>query len=130
MDWNPDFSRRARGFPVYAALRSLGRSGVEDLVDRCCAHARRFAEALDQEPGVEVLNDVVLNQVLVRFLDPGGDHDARTRAVVGAVQEDGICWLGGTTWQGKAAMRISVSNWSTTEEDVERSIAAILRAAH
>ena len=130
MDWNPDFSRRARGFPVYAALRSLGRSGVTDLVDRCCAHARRFAEALAQEPGVEVLNEVVLNQVLVRFLDPGGDHDARTRAVVKAVQEDGTCWLGGTTWQGKAAMRISVSNWSTTAEDVDRSVAAILRAAN
>jgi glutamate/tyrosine decarboxylase-like PLP-dependent enzyme len=130
MDWNPDFSRRARGFAVYAALRSLGRSGVEDLVDRCCAHARRFAGALDQEPGVEVLNDVVLNQVLVRFLDPGGDHDGRTRAVVKAVQEDGTCWLGGTVWQGKAAMRISVSNWSTTAEDVDRSIVAILQGAH
>jgi glutamate/tyrosine decarboxylase-like PLP-dependent enzyme len=130
MDWTPDFSRRARGFPVYAALRSLGRSGVADLVDRCCAHARRFAEALAREPGVEVLNDVVLNQVLVRFLDPGGDHDARTRAVVKAVQEDGTCWLGGTTWRGGAAMRISVSNWSTTEEDVDRSVAAILHAAN
>jgi glutamate/tyrosine decarboxylase-like PLP-dependent enzyme len=130
MDWNPDFSRRARGFPVYAALRSLGRSGVTDLVDRCCAYARRFAEALAQEPGVEVLNEVVLNQVLVRFLDPGGDHDARTRAVVKAVQEDGTCWLGGTLWQGKAAMRISVSNWSTTAEDVDRSVAAIQRAAN
>ena len=130
MDWNPEFSRRARGFPVYAALRSLGRSGVTDLVDRCCAHARRFAEAFVREPGVEVLNDVVLNQVLVRFVDPGGDHDARTRAVVKEVQEDGTCWLGGTTWQGKAAMRISVSNWSTTTEDVERSVAAILRAAN
>jgi glutamate/tyrosine decarboxylase-like PLP-dependent enzyme len=130
MDWNPDFSRRARGFAVYAAIRSLGRSGVADLVERCCAHARRFAEALGREPGIEVLNDVVLNQVLVRFLDPGEDHDARTRAVVKAVQEEGTCWLGGTTWQGKAAMRISVSNWSTTTEDVDRSVAAILRAAN
>jgi glutamate/tyrosine decarboxylase-like PLP-dependent enzyme len=130
MDWNPDFSRRARGFAVYAALRSLGRSGVADLVERCCAHARRFAEALAEEPGIEVLNDVVLNQVLVRFLDPHRDHAARTRAVVKAVQEDGTCWLGGTTWQGKAAMRISVSNWSTTAEDVDRSVAAILRAAN
>jgi glutamate/tyrosine decarboxylase-like PLP-dependent enzyme len=129
MDWNPDFSRRARGFPVYAAIRSLGRSGTADLVDRCCAHARRFAEALAQEPGAELLNEVVLNQVLVRFLDASRDHDARTRAVVQAVQEDGTCWLGGTTWQGKAAMRISVSNWSTTTEDVDRSIAAILHAA-
>jgi glutamate/tyrosine decarboxylase-like PLP-dependent enzyme len=130
MDWNPDFSRRARGFAVYAALRSLGRSGVADLVERCCAHARRFAEALAEEPGIEVLNDVVLNQVLVRFLDPHRDHAARTRAVVKAVQEDGTCWLGGTTWQGKAAMRISVSNWSTTAEDIDRSVAAILRAAN
>jgi glutamate/tyrosine decarboxylase-like PLP-dependent enzyme len=129
LDWNPEASRRARGFPVYAAIRSLGRSGVADLVDRCCAHARRFAEALAQEPGVEVLNEVVLNQVLVRFLDAGGDHDARTRAVVKAVQDDGTCWLGGTTWQGKAAMRISVSNWSTTTEDIDRSVEAILRVA-
>jgi glutamate/tyrosine decarboxylase-like PLP-dependent enzyme len=129
-DWNPEASRRARGFPVYAAIRSLGRSGIADLVDRCCAHARRFAEALAQEPGVEVLGEVVLNQVLVRFLDAAsGDHDARTHAVVKAVQEDGTCWLGGTIWQGKAAMRISVSNWSTTTQDVDRSIEAILRAA-
>jgi glutamate/tyrosine decarboxylase-like PLP-dependent enzyme len=129
LDWNPEASRRARGFPIYAAIRSLGRSGVADLVDRCCAHARRFAEELAREPGVEVLADVVLNQVLVRFLDPGGDHDARTRAIVTAVQEDGTCWLSGTTWQGQAAMRISVSNWSTTTEDVDSSVAAILRAA-
>ena len=129
LDWNPEASRRARGFPVYAAIRSLGRSGIADLVDRCCAHARRFAEALVQEPAVEVLNEVVLNQVLVRFLDAGGDHDARTRAVVKAVQDDGTCWLGGTTWRGEAAMRISVSNWSTTTDDVDRSVEAILRAA-
>ena len=129
LDWNPEFSRRARGFAVYAALRSLGRSGVADLVNRCCAHGRRFADAFTQVPGIEVLNDVVLNQVLVRFLDPGGDHDVHTRAIIRAVQEDGTCWLGGTTWQGKAAMRISVSNWSTTTQDVDRSVAAILRAA-
>jgi glutamate/tyrosine decarboxylase-like PLP-dependent enzyme len=125
VDWTPEFSRRARGFPVYAALRSLGRSGVAELVERCCAHARRFAERLEAEDGVEVLNDVVLNQVLVRFRD---DDDV-TRAVVLAVQEDGTCWLGGTTWQGRAAMRISVSNWRTTAEDVERSADAILRLA-
>jgi glutamate/tyrosine decarboxylase-like PLP-dependent enzyme len=129
LDWNPEASRRARGFPVYAAIRSLGRSGVADLVDRCCAHARRFAETLAQEPTIGVLNEVVLNQVLVRFLDAGGDHDARTRAVVKAVQDDGTCWLGGTTWQGKAAMRISVCNWSTTVDDVDRSVEAIVRAA-
>jgi glutamate/tyrosine decarboxylase-like PLP-dependent enzyme len=129
MDWTPEFSRRARGFTVYAALRSLGRTGVAELVDGCCTHARRFAERLGREPGVEVLNDVVLNQVLVRFLDPGGDHDARTAAVVRRVQDDGVLWLGGTTWQGMGAMRISVSNWSTTPEDVDRSVDAILRAA-
>ena len=134
----PEASRRARGLPIWAALRSLGRGGVAELVDRCCRHARRFADILGQAPGVEVLNEVVLNQVLVRFPDPdGGDHDARTRAVVRRVQDDGTCWLGGTTWpsstrQGRspmAAMRISVSNWSTTEADVDRSIEAILRAA-
>jgi glutamate/tyrosine decarboxylase-like PLP-dependent enzyme len=130
VDWTPEFSRRARGFTVYAAIRSLGRIGVADLVDRCCAHARRFGEALAEAQGVEVLNEVVLNQVLVRFLDPGGDHDALTQAVVDAVQQDGTCWLGATTWHGMRAMRISVSNWSTSDDDVERSIEAILRAAH
>jgi glutamate/tyrosine decarboxylase-like PLP-dependent enzyme len=124
MDWNPEFSRRARGFPVYAAIRSLGRSGIAELVERCCAHARRFGEALDEARGVNVLNEVVLNQVLVRFGD-----DERTRAVIDAVQEDGTCWLSGTTWHGQAAMRISVSNWSTSEDDVDRSLEAILRAA-
>ncbi len=128
VDYTPEASRRARGFPMYAALRSLGRSGIADLVDRCCAHARRFADLLSAAPGVEVLNDVVLNQVLVRFLDPSGQHDDRTRAVVAAVQRDGTCWLGGTVWQGRAAMRISVSNWSTTADDVDRSAEAILRA--
>jgi glutamate/tyrosine decarboxylase-like PLP-dependent enzyme len=122
MDWNPEFSRRARGFAVYAAIRSLGRSGVAEMVERCCAHARRFAETLADTPGVEVLNDVVLNQVLVRF----ENDDATTRAVIEGVQQDGTCWLSGTTWKGNAAMRISVSNWSTTEEDVDRSAAAIL----
>jgi glutamate/tyrosine decarboxylase-like PLP-dependent enzyme len=126
--FTPEFSRRARGFPVWAALRSLGRSGVAAMVERCCAHARRFAGALGAAPGVEVLNEVVLNQVLVRFPDPGGDHDARTREVVRRVQAGGTLWLSGTTWHGMAAMRISVSNWSTTGDDVDRSVAAILEA--
>jgi glutamate/tyrosine decarboxylase-like PLP-dependent enzyme len=129
LDWNPEFSRRARGFPVYAAIRSLGRFGVADLVDRCCAHALRFGEALAAVPNAEVLNDVVLNQVLVRFLDDGGDHDGLTRDVIDAVQRDGVCWLSGTTWHGMAAMRISVSSWATTGEDVECSIESIKRAA-
>jgi glutamate/tyrosine decarboxylase-like PLP-dependent enzyme len=122
-DWVPEFSRRARGFTVYAALRHLGRRGVEAMIDRNCAQARQFAEILGRDPRVKILNDVVLNQVLVRF----GDDDATTRAVITRVQQEGTCWLAGTTWHGGAAMRISVSNWSTTAEDVERSAAAILR---
>jgi glutamate/tyrosine decarboxylase-like PLP-dependent enzyme len=127
--FTPEASRRARGFPVWAALRSLGRAGVAELVERCCRHARRFADTLAAAGGVEVLNEVVLNQVLVRFLDPGGDHDGRTREVIRRVQADGTLWAGGTTWHERAAMRISVSNWSTSDEDVDRSVAAILRAA-
>src|SRR5215211_7767953 len=111
------------------SARWAGRASPSTSTPGSRAHARRFAEALAREPGVEVLADVVLNQVLVRFLDPGGDHDTRTRAVVEAVRGAGTCWLGGTTWQGKAAMRISVSNWSTTTGDVDRSVAAILRSA-
>ncbi len=132
VDWNPEFSRRARGVPVYAALASLGRSGIAEIVERCCGHARRFAELLAAEPGVVVLNDVVLNQVLVRFLAPSHrdeDHDARTRAVIAAVQQDGTCWLGGSTWRNQAVMRISVSNYATTEDDVSISVASILAAA-
>jgi len=117
----PESSRRARGLAVWAALRTLGRSGVADLVDRCCALARRFAEQLAAVPGVEVLNDVVLNQVVVRF----GDSDDTTRRVIAAAQADGTAWFGGTVWRGVAAARISVSNWSTTEADVDRSVAAI-----
>ncbi|HEY1711930.1 MAG TPA: aminotransferase class V-fold PLP-dependent enzyme [Solirubrobacteraceae bacterium] len=129
LEWNPEFSRRARGFPVYAAIRSLGRSGIAELIERCCAHARRFAEALSEVAGIEVLNDVVLNQVLVRFSSEDGDDDAHTDAVIETVQRDGTCWLSGTTWQGMRAMRISVSSHATTTEDVDRSIEAILRAA-
>ena len=127
-NWVPESSRRARGFAVYAALRALGRSGVAELVERCCRLARRMADRLRAAPGLEVLNDVVLNQVLVRVEPPGGaDADAFIREVIRRVQADGTCWLGGTTWQGRSAMRISVSNWSTTETDVDRSVDAILR---
>jgi glutamate/tyrosine decarboxylase-like PLP-dependent enzyme len=124
MDHVPESSRRARAIPVYAALRSLGRSGLAQLVDRCCAHARRLAAALEEMDGADVLNDVVLNQVLVRF----DDDDAITRAVVEGVQRDGEAWLGGTVWQGRAAARVSFSNWSTTDEDVDRTAAALERA--
>jgi len=128
MDWTPESSRRARGFVVYAALRSLGRSGVADLIDRCCRLARRFADRLRQEPAIRILNEVVLNQVLVRVVPVAGDADAATRDALRAVQEERICWLGGSRWHGMDAMRISVSNWSTTDEDVDRSADSILRA--
>jgi glutamate/tyrosine decarboxylase-like PLP-dependent enzyme len=132
-NWVPESSRRARGFAVYAGLRSLGRDGLAAMLEGTAAIARRMADALRREPGVAVLNDVVLNQVLVRFEPPGGGDgeaaDSFTRAVIAAVQADGTCWLGGTTWHGMAAMRISVSNWSTTEADADRSVEAILRCA-
>ena len=128
-------SRRARAFPIYAALRELGREGLAELIEQCCHLATRMAGGLRDAPGTAVLNDVVLNQVLVRFAPPGGadptapdaDADAFTREVIAAVQADGTCWLGGTTWHGMAAMRISVSNWSTTEADADLSVAAIRR---
>jgi len=128
MDWTPESSRRARGFAVYAALRSLGRSGVEDLVDRCCRLARRFADRLREEPSIQILNDVVLNQVLVRVVPATGDADVATRDALRRIQDERICWLGGSRWHGLDAMRISVSNWSTTEEDIDRSADSILRA--
>jgi glutamate/tyrosine decarboxylase-like PLP-dependent enzyme len=122
-DYTPELSRRARGVDIWAALRTLGRSGVADLIERTCAHARRFAEGL-AAVGYNVLNEVVLNQVLVAFGDA-----ATTQRVISAVQQDGTCWCGGTTWQGHAAMRISVCSWATTSEDVERSLAAIVKAS-
>ena len=121
--YTPDFSRRGRGVEVWAALRALGKSGVAELVDRSCRHAWRFAAALE-EAGFEILADVVLNQVLVGF----GDAE-RTARVIAAIQADGTCWCGGTVWHGRPAMRISVSSWATTDDDVERSIDAIVRAA-
>ena len=122
-DFTPELSRRARGVDIWAALRSLGRSGVSEMVERSCRHARRFAEALSAA-GYEILNDVVLNQVLVSFGDPETTH-----RVIAGVQEDGTCWCGGTVWQGRTAMRISVIGWGTSDDDVERSIAAMLRVA-
>jgi glutamate/tyrosine decarboxylase-like PLP-dependent enzyme len=121
--YTPELSRRARGVEVWAALRSLGRSGLADLIERNCQHAARFAAGLSQA-GYQVLNDVVLNQVLVSF----GDAET-TRRVIAGIQADGTCWCGGTVWQGQTAMRISVSSWATTETDVERSLAAMLQVA-
>jgi glutamate/tyrosine decarboxylase-like PLP-dependent enzyme len=116
-------SRRARGVDIWAALRSLGRSGLSELVERNCRQARRFAEGLSAA-GFEILNDVVLNQVLVSF----GDSET-TKRVVSEIQSDGTCWCGETVWHGRAAMRISVSSWATTDADVERSLDAMVRLA-
>jgi glutamate/tyrosine decarboxylase-like PLP-dependent enzyme len=124
MDWVPEFSRRARGFPVYAALRSLGRSGLVDLVERCCGAASRFAEAIAGLDGVELLNDVVLNQVLFRF-----ETDERTDEVLAEVQREGRIWLSGTTWDGRKAVRLSVSNWQTGDEEIELAVDAFRTAA-
>jgi glutamate/tyrosine decarboxylase-like PLP-dependent enzyme len=125
LDWTPQFSQRARGVPLYAALRSLGRTGLTKLIDDCCDHAEQMAARLAEADGVEVLNDVVLNQVLVRF----DDDDEATNRVIDRTQEDGTCWVGGSTYRGKTVMRISVVGWQTTAEDIERSAEAILAAA-
>jgi glutamate/tyrosine decarboxylase-like PLP-dependent enzyme len=122
MDWAPESSRRARSLPLYALIRSLGRDGIADMVRRNCALARRMAERLAAEPGIQILNDVVLNQVLVQFRD-----DETTLRVIAKVQAEGTCWAGGAFRQGKQAMRISVSNWSTTEADIDQSADAIIR---
>jgi glutamate/tyrosine decarboxylase-like PLP-dependent enzyme len=122
-DYTPELSRRARGVEVWAALRTLGREGIVDLIARTCSHARRFAQGLDAA-GYRILNDVVLNQVLVAFGDA-----ATTQRVIAALQAEGTCWCGATVWQGQTAMRISVSSWATTTTDVERSLDAMLRVA-
>jgi glutamate/tyrosine decarboxylase-like PLP-dependent enzyme len=122
-EYVPELSRRARGVDVWAALSSLGRSGVAEMIERNCRQATRFAAGL-REAGYEILADVVLNQVLVSFGD-----DETTRRVIAGIQSDGTCWCGGTVWQGRTAMRISVSSWATTDEDVELSLAAMIRVA-
>jgi glutamate/tyrosine decarboxylase-like PLP-dependent enzyme len=121
-DWAPESSRRSRALPLYALFRTLGATGIANIVNRNCALARRMADRLSRATGVSILNDVVLNQVLVRFTD-----DDTTQKVITAVQAEGTCWAGGARWQDKQAMRISVSNWSTTEADVDRSADAILQ---
>jgi glutamate/tyrosine decarboxylase-like PLP-dependent enzyme len=122
-DFTPELSRRARGVEVWAALRSLGQSGLSELIERTCRHARRFAQGFEAA-GYRVLNEVVLNQVLVSFGDA-----AMTNRVISQIQRDGTCWCGITVWQGQTAMRISVSSWATTDQDVERSLATMLRVA-
>lgn len=127
MDWTPEASRRARGNAVYAALRSLGRTGLAEMIDRCCACARAFAGGVRSEPGIDVLNDVVLNQVLLRFRSEAGTNV--TREVTRTIQQSGVLWAGGTMMRGEPALRVSVSGWKTTQTDVDRSVATIL-AAH
>ena len=122
-DFTPESSRRMRGAEIWAAIRSLGRQGIADLIERNCTHARRFAAGL-RDAGFNVLNDVTLNQVLVSFGD-----DKRTAKTIAGIQADGTCWCGATQWQGQAAMRVSVSSWATTKADVERSLEAIIRIA-
>ncbi|MFL5981870.1 MAG: pyridoxal phosphate-dependent decarboxylase family protein [Gaiellaceae bacterium] len=127
VDWVPEFSRRARGFAVYAALRSLGRNGLAELIERTCDCARQFADGIAELPGVELLNDVVLNQVLFRFAT-----DEQTDDVLRRVQDAGDVWMSGTTWDGGRAIRVSVSNWQTTDDEIElalRSFRAALQPA-
>jgi glutamate/tyrosine decarboxylase-like PLP-dependent enzyme len=124
VDWVPEFSRRARGFAVYAALRSLGRSGVAELVERCCDCATRFAEGLASVNGAELLNEVVLNQVLFRF-----ETDERTDAILQRVQEEGAVWMSGTTWDGRKAIRLSVSNWQTGDAEIDLALERFAAAA-
>jgi len=133
IDWNPDWSRRARGFPTYAALRQLGRSGVADLVDRCCRHARALVRGMGALPGAEVVWEPQINQGLVRFLNPApesteADHDQHTDAVIEAIARTREAFFTGTTWRGRRAMRVSVCGWQTSEADVERSVAAARQA--
>jgi glutamate/tyrosine decarboxylase-like PLP-dependent enzyme len=123
MEYTPEMSRRVRGAEVWAALRSLGSSGLAEMLEDACRHAARFAEGLSAS-GYQILNEVVLNQVLVSFGEP-----EKTQRVIRAIQEDGTSWCGGTVWQGKTAMRISVSSWATTDEDVEKSLEAMIRIA-
>ncbi|HKS42096.1 MAG TPA: aminotransferase class V-fold PLP-dependent enzyme [Blastocatellia bacterium] len=130
MDWNPEWSRRGRGFPTYAALRQLGRDGVANLVERCCKHAHSIVMRVGALPGAEVLSEPTINQGLVRFLDPRPnasekDHDDWTDKVIAAILTAGEAFFGGTTWRGRRAMRVSVCNWQTSDEDVERVVASV-----
>lgn len=125
IDYNPEWSRRGRGFAVYAAIRSLGRCGITQIIDDCCDHARHLTAGIGALPGAEILHEPQINQGLIRFTDPGGDHDSRTDRVIARIQHDGHAWFGGTTFNGARAMRISVVNHRTTDHDIERAIAAV-----
>jgi glutamate/tyrosine decarboxylase-like PLP-dependent enzyme len=129
IEWNPEWSRRGRGVPTYAALRQLGRSGIAELVERTCAHAHALATRIGNLPGAEMVWEPTINQGLVRFLDPGTgateqDHDRRTDEIIRRIVATGEAFFGGTTWRGKRCMRVSVCNWQTNETDVERAVSA------
>lgn len=127
-DWNPEWSRRGRGFAAYAAIRGLGRSGIGEIVDRCCAHADRLVTGIGALPGAEIVAAPTINQGLVRFLSADGNHDRATDSVIRRVQAAGVAWFGGATWRGMRVMRISVCNWRTTDRDVERALDAVSKA--
>jgi glutamate/tyrosine decarboxylase-like PLP-dependent enzyme len=127
-DWNPEWSRRGRGFPVYAAMRALGRSGIAEIVDRCCAHAARLVGGIGRLPRAEVVAAPTINQGLVRFLSRDGGHDGFTDEIIRRIQAKGVAWFGGVTWRGMRVMRVSVCNWRTTDDDIDRTLATIREA--
>jgi glutamate/tyrosine decarboxylase-like PLP-dependent enzyme len=127
-DWNPEWSRRGRAFVAYTAIRTLGRTGIAEIVDRCCAHAKRLVTGIGELPGAEVVATPIINQGLVRFLAADGDHDSATNEVIRRIQAEGIAWFGGATWRGMRVMRVSVCNWRTSEHDIERALASVGRA--
>lgn len=128
IEWGPEWSRRARGIPLYAALRTLGRNGVAEIIERCCDLTRDLVSRLGSLPGVEILSEPIINQGLVRFLDPDDDHDTRTQEVIDRINEGGEAWFGPTTWRGMRVMRVSLSNFRTTAQDIDRTVAAIKTA--
>ena len=126
-DWNPEWSRRGRGFVAYAAIRALGRAGIAEIVERCCTHTRRLVAGIAQLPGAEIVAEPIINQALVRFLGADGNHDAATDDVIRSIQSDGVSWFGGATWNGMRVMRVSVCNWLTSSDDIERTLASIAK---
>jgi glutamate/tyrosine decarboxylase-like PLP-dependent enzyme len=124
-DWNPEWSRRGRGFPAYAAIRALGRSGIGAIVDRCCAHADRLVTGIGNLPGAEIVAAPVINQGLVRFLAEDGDHDRATDETIRRIQARGVAWFGGATWRGMRVMRVSVCNWLTSDRDIDLTLASV-----
>ena len=127
-DFNPEWSRRGRGFPAYAAIRALGRQGVAEIVERCCAHAARLVDEIGAMDGAEILARPVINQGLLRFFAEDGQHDRRTDAVIARIQSQGVAWFGGVTWNGRRAMRVSVCNWATTGRDIDLTLASVREA--